>query len=55
MLDALDREPDAAPEAVIANVHDGIAAFVGDADQFDDITMLCFHYNGPQEIEQEAE
>ena len=48
MLDALDREPDAAPEAVIANVHDGIAAFVGDADQFDDITMLCLRYNGPQ-------
>ena len=48
MLNALNLEPDAAPEAVIGNVHDGIAAFVGDADQFDDITMLCLRYNGPQ-------
>ena len=55
MLDALNRAPGANPEAAIANVYEGIAAFVGDADQFDDITMLCFHYNGPQEIEQEAE
>ena len=55
MLDALNRAPGADPEAAIANVYEGIAAFVGDADQFDDITMLCFHYNGPQEIEQEAE
>lgn len=55
MLDALNREPGADPEAAIANVYEGIAAFVGDADQFDDITMLCFHYNGPHENEQEAE
>ena len=48
MLNALNLEPDAAPEAVIGNVHDGIEAFVGGADQFDDITMLCLRYNGPQ-------
>ena len=48
MLDALNRAPDAAPEAVIGNVLEGIEEFVGGADQSDDITMLCLRYNGPQ-------
>ena len=45
---ALNRAPDAAPEAVIGNVLEGIEAFVGGADQSDDITMLCLRYNGLQ-------
>ena len=47
MLSALNRDPDAAPEAVLKNVMDGINAFVADAEQFDDITMLCLKYIGP--------
>jgi hypothetical protein len=27
--------------------------FVKDADQFDDLTMLCMQYNGPQKQEEE--
>ena len=47
LLDALNVNPDAKPEAVLSNVMHGIDAFVGDAEQFDDITMLCMKYNGP--------
>jgi sigma-B regulation protein RsbU (phosphoserine phosphatase) len=45
-LAALNREPDAEQKAVLSNVMAGIDAFVSDAEQFDDITMLCFRYNG---------
>ena len=47
MLDALNVNPEAEPEAVLSNVMQGINAFVANAEQFDDITMLCLKYNGP--------
>ncbi len=47
-LEALNREPDATPKEVLSNVMEGINAFVAEAEQFDDITMLCFRYNGPE-------
>jgi sigma-B regulation protein RsbU (phosphoserine phosphatase) len=47
-LAALNRDPDAEPKTILTNVMDGIDAFVADAEQFDDITMLCFRYNGPE-------
>ncbi|WP_051204715.1 PP2C family protein-serine/threonine phosphatase [Butyrivibrio sp. VCD2006] len=46
MLEALNRNPDALPEQVLAGVMDGINEFVAGAEQFDDITMLCLRYNG---------
>ena len=42
MLDALNIDPDAAPEKLISNVKEAIDVFVGEAPQFDDTTMLCF-------------
>jgi len=48
MLEALNRDPDAEPMGVLKNVMDGINAFVADAEQFDDITMLCLKYIGKQ-------
>jgi sigma-B regulation protein RsbU (phosphoserine phosphatase) len=51
MLKALNQNPDAAPEEVLANVRAGVDAFVGDAEQFDDLTMLCFAYKGEGETE----
>ena len=48
MLEALNRDPDAEPMGVLKNVMDGIIAFVADAEQFDDITMLCLKYIGKQ-------
>ena len=47
MLAALNRNPDASPQLVLQHVMEDIHAFVGDAEQFDDITMLCLKYNGP--------
>ena len=43
---ALNKNSDAAPEELIQNVKDAIDEFVGDAPQFDDLTMLAFRYNG---------
>ena len=45
-LEALNRNPDAGPEELLQNVRKDIDQFVGDAPQFDDITMLSFQYAG---------
>lgn len=47
MLDALNTDPEASPEGVLDNVRKAVDGFVQDAEQFDDLTMLCFEYNGP--------
>ena len=47
MLDALNRDPDAPPEQILLNVAQDIGRFVDGAEQFDDLTMLCFRYLGP--------
>ena len=48
MLEALNRDPEASPEAQLKAVRESLDAFVGDAPQFDDITMLGMCYYGPQ-------
>ncbi len=44
LLAALNKDPDAAPSQLLKQVKDEIDLFVGEADQFDDITMLCMKY-----------
>lgn len=46
MIEALNREPDADPKQTLVNVMDSIREFTGEAEQFDDITMMCFQYFG---------
>ncbi len=46
MLEALNREPTAAPKAILQNVKAAVDSFVLDAEQFDDMTMLCVEYKG---------
>ena len=46
MLEALNAAPDASPEELLARVRSAVDSFVGDAPQFDDLTMLCLRYNG---------
>ena len=46
MLDALNAAPDAPPQDILRAVKQGIDDFVGEAPQFDDITMLCMEYRG---------
>ena len=47
MLEMLNREADASPEKILQNTLEGIREFVQDTEQFDDITMMCLQYNGP--------
>lgn len=47
LIKALNSEPDASPTDCIRNVKKSIDEFVGEAEQFDDITMLAIRYNGP--------
>ena len=49
MLAALNEDPDANPETLLRTVRRHIDSFVGDAPQFDDITMLGLRYQGPEE------
>ena len=44
--DYLDENPDAKPETLLRTVRKHIDDFVGDAPQFDDITMLGLAYHG---------
>ena len=46
MLEALRNHEKDTPEIVVKGVSDAISSFVGDAEQFDDMTMLCLSYNG---------
>ena len=46
LLAVLNREPGASPERILRNVQNEVAQFVGGAEQFDDMTMLCFEYKG---------
>ena len=49
MLDALNRNAGAEPEALLKSVRAAVDGFVKEAEQFDDLTMLCLEYNGPGE------
>ena len=48
MLDALNADPDAEPGQVLINVRKAVDGFVKEAEQFDDLTMLCLKYFGPE-------
>ena len=47
MVDALRTKENESPEELLNAVNQAVAAFVGKAPQFDDLTMLCIQYNGP--------
>ena len=46
MLEALNAAPDADPEQLLRSVHHAVDDFVGEAEQFDDLTMLCIKFFG---------
>ena len=46
MVDVLNENPSDSPEKLIHNMKEKIDEFVGDAPQFDDLTMLCIKYKG---------
>ena len=49
LLNALNVQPDAPLEAILQNVRGAVDRFVGDAEQFDDMTMMCVAYHGKKE------
>ena len=46
MLDALNSNKDASPEEMLENVYRAVGEFVGEAEKFDDLTMLGLSYHG---------
>ena len=46
MVESLNRHREASPEGLLKAVRKAVDAFVGDAEQFDDLTMLCVEYKG---------
>jgi sigma-B regulation protein RsbU (phosphoserine phosphatase) len=46
MIDALNKDSGACPEKILENVRNTVNAFVKDAEQFDDLTMMCIEYKG---------
>ena len=49
MLAALNTDAFAAPEDILKQVRGAVDGFVKDAEQFDDLTMLCLEYKGGAE------
>lgn len=48
-VDALNSNPNADVETLTNNVKNSVSDFVKDAEQFDDLTMLCVEYLGQEE------
>ena len=46
ILQALNTAMDELPEGILQTVDKAVAAYVGEAEQFDDLTMLCIEYRG---------
>jgi len=46
MIDALNAVKDSNAKDIIKGVRTEVSAFVKDAEQFDDMTMLCLEYYG---------
>lgn len=51
MLNALNSETDCGCVKLLGNVHKAIDSFVGDAPQFDDITMMAVYYAGTEKAD----
>lgn len=46
MVEALNEAHGEPPEKILEEVERSVRGFVGDAEQFDDLTMLCLEYRG---------
>ena len=46
MLEALNRGPVDPPQTILSHVRHAVDEFVQDAEQFDDLTMMCIEYKG---------
>ena len=48
LLAALNANPDSSPDEILQRIKDTVDTFVGDAEQFDDLTMMCLKFKGPE-------
>ena len=48
MTEALNTVPDAGPDELLKTIRKSVDDFVLEAEQFDDLTMLCIEYTGPK-------
>ena len=46
LLEALNADTDLLPRDLLGQVHNAVDTFAGEAEQFDDLTMMCLRYNG---------
>jgi sigma-B regulation protein RsbU (phosphoserine phosphatase) len=53
VFEVLNQNPDTSVVDTLSNIRIAVDEFVKDADQFDDLTMLCMQYNGPLKQEEE--
>ena len=44
MINTLNKDPEASPKEILENMRNAVEGFVKDAEQFDDVTMLCLEY-----------
>ena len=52
MLNALNKAVTESPENVLKQVRSDVDGFVKEAEQFDDLTMLCVKYRGAPKNEE---
>ena len=55
LLAAMNEEPDASPEKIINNIKESVDKFVDNAEQFDDITMMCVEYKAGKDDHREQQ
>ncbi len=48
MLETLNARQEADPRQTLADIQTAVGAFIGEAEQFDDLTMLCLEYKGKE-------
>ena len=46
MLDTLNKDPELPLAQILQQVRTALEDFVGDIEQFDDLTMMCIEYKG---------
>ena len=51
MISALNEAKDKSPKETLTSVRHSVDEFVKDAEQFDDLTMVCVEYRGKHDIE----
>lgn len=49
MTETLNKYKDESAQGIVDGIRKSVASFVGKAPQFDDLTILCIRYNGPEE------